>query len=90
MANHETGCPHTYSQYDDRDEVDIIAGKDVKAGDEVGGRGGGQDVRLGVWGRLSSLGYIGPKESPLVFYDRFKWMHGMTNCPYLGRGHDRK
>eukprot|EP00195_Chlamydomonas_chlamydogama_P006162 CAMPEP_0202890664 /NCGR_PEP_ID=MMETSP1392-20130828/995_1 /ASSEMBLY_ACC=CAM_ASM_000868 /TAXON_ID=225041 /ORGANISM="Chlamydomonas chlamydogama, Strain SAG 11-48b" /LENGTH=357 /DNA_ID=CAMNT_0049574279 /DNA_START=49 /DNA_END=1122 /DNA_ORIENTATION=+ len=35
MANHWHKCPHTISVYDNADELHIIAGKDVEAGEEI-------------------------------------------------------
>ena len=36
------------------------------------------------WSQKVSKLQIGPKESPKVFYDRFKWMHGMAEQSVSG------
>lgn len=52
MANHERDCPHTINPYEDSTYLHIIAGKDVKAGEEV--REGQHECKQ-AWGLIRGL-----------------------------------
>lgn len=76
MANHERDCPHTINPYEDSTYLHIIAGKDVKAGEEV--REGQHECKQ-AWGLIRGLlcCYMWTPDLPgaLLYTKNFPFLH---------------